>query len=172
MDGYFEKTIDGKGRVSLQREMVLEMGDELVVAPWPERCVAVMHPDQHREIADQLYERGFTDPRIRAAARLFCGNAAKLKADPQNRLVLPEYLRTFAGLGSEAVLIGAGRHAEIWDKKRYQEYMEAHLADPGSESDLLSTTFAQIEPQSKGTPGASGNDASGAHAEAGASAGR
>mgnify|MGYP002514720409 FL=1 len=51
---------------------------------------------------------------------LFSG-ACEVTPDKQGRILLPQELRTFAGLDKDLVIIGANDKAEIWDKARWDE---------------------------------------------------
>jgi DNA-binding transcriptional regulator/RsmH inhibitor MraZ len=49
--------------------------------------------------------------------------------DKQGRLLLPAFLRSSIGLGSDAVVVGSRNHAEIWAPDRWDVYRRA-LDDP------------------------------------------
>ena len=49
----------------------------------------------------------------------------------------PAFLREFAGLGSEAVIVGSRDHAEIWEPSRWAGYARA-LDDPDELARALS----------------------------------
>jgi len=51
---------------------------------------------------------------------LFSG-ACEVTPDKQGRILLPQELRTFAGLEKDIVVIGANDKAEILDKARWDE---------------------------------------------------
>jgi MraZ protein len=42
--------------------------------------------------------------------------------DKQGRFIIPQYLKDFAGIKEESVIIGVSNRIEIWDSKRWQEY--------------------------------------------------
>ena len=45
--------------------------------------------------------------------------AEEVDCDKQGRFVVPTYLRDYAGITEEIVIIGAGDHFEIWDKDEW-----------------------------------------------------
>jgi MraZ protein len=50
--------------------------------------------------------------------------------DAQGRLVLPPALREFAGLTSEAVVVGSRDHIELWEPDKWATYSaEMNSAD-------------------------------------------
>jgi MraZ protein len=45
-----------------------------------------------------------------------------LEFDAQGRVMLPEYLRSFAGLAKKVVIAGLYSRLEIWDEAAWQAY--------------------------------------------------
>jgi MraZ protein len=62
-----------------------------------------------------------------------------VELDGQGRLVVPASLRKFAGLKSEAVVVGALDHIELWEPSRWDgvsaqmssDEFAAHITDLG-----------------------------------------
>jgi MraZ protein len=48
--------------------------------------------------------------------------AMDVEVDKQGRVILPEYLRQFAGLKKEVVLAGLYSRIEIWDSEKWNTY--------------------------------------------------
>ena len=68
----------------------------------------------------------------RAFGRHMLGGAMDVDFDNQGRIVLPDYLRKFAGLKKRAVIAGLYGRLEIWDEETWQKYklgMEAKSGD-------------------------------------------
>ena len=42
--------------------------------------------------------------------------------DKQGRILLPRYLKEHAEIEKDIVVIGVGDHAEIWNRRKYDEY--------------------------------------------------
>ena len=58
----------------------------------------------------------------RAFARLMLAGAMDVEIDGQGRIVLPEYLRQFAGLSKEVIVAGLYSRLELWDSVKWSEY--------------------------------------------------
>ena len=50
---------------------------------------------------------------------------------------LPVNLREFAGLDKNAVIVGVGNRAEIWDAERWNAYNEENAEDVGELAEQL-----------------------------------
>src|SRR5262245_32360388 len=57
---------------------------------------------------------------------MFYSMAVRLEMDKQGRVVLPEESIQRAGLGSEVVLTGAGKHLVLWSKQAYEGFVSQH----------------------------------------------
>jgi MraZ protein len=51
--------------------------------------------------------------------RFIYSNAVEVQPDSQGRVVIPNDLKNYAGIEKDAVINGAGDHAEIWSKERW-----------------------------------------------------
>jgi MraZ protein len=48
--------------------------------------------------------------------------AMDVTVDAQGRVVLPDYLREYAGLGKKVVLAGLYNRLEVWDSAKWEEF--------------------------------------------------
>ena len=62
--------------------------------------------------------------RVRRYVRLLLGAKEVVVLDTQGRIVLPEHLRSYAGLTHTAKVIGCIDKVEIWDPGRFQEHLQ------------------------------------------------
>jgi MraZ protein len=58
------------------------------------------------------------DPDAKDYARHVISNAAEAPIDSQGRVLVPQYLREYAGLEKEVTLAGTGATIEVWDPAR------------------------------------------------------
>ncbi|MEZ5876465.1 MAG: hypothetical protein R3D43_01160 [Tepidamorphaceae bacterium] len=61
----------------------------------------------------------YSDERDLLSVELF-GRCEELKVDGDGRIVLPDDLRTHAGIESEAVMVGLGHKFQIWEPGRFE----------------------------------------------------
>jgi MraZ protein len=53
------------------------------------------------------------------------GNAVEVDLDSAGRILVPEHLREFAGIGSSVVVAGVHNRLELWDETRWKSYAAA-----------------------------------------------
>ena len=70
--------------------------------------------------------------------RFFFANALRCEPDKQGRILLPQELRNYAHLTENAVILGFGDKAEIWDADTYDK-MEQNFLEAGSMDAVLSS---------------------------------
>jgi len=63
--------------------------------------------------------------------RMLYSNAHDAVPDKQNRVVVPQPLREYAGIVGEVVIVGVGKFMEVWNPQEWQrarEEIQAHAA--------------------------------------------
>lgn len=117
--GEFRHSIDGKGRVAVPARFRAELAAGATVCRWLESCVAIFPKQQWQQLADAAQAERYADAGARAFTRFLFSGAFEVEPDAQGRLVLPASLRQFGGLKSEAVVVGAADHIELWEPTRW-----------------------------------------------------
>ena len=132
--GTYAPKLDDKGRVILPAKFRDELASGMVVTRGQERCLYVFSQREFEDINEKIRQASITSKQNRDFLRLFLSGASQEIPDKQNRITLPQNLRTYAGLDRELTVIGAGSRAEIWDTEAWNNYYE------NAEADFLNTT--------------------------------
>ena len=119
--GEYNHTVDEKGRLIIPSKFREELGDEFVVTKGLDGCLFVYDESEWERLEDKLKALPLTNRDARAFARFMLAGAAKVEPDKQGRILLPQNLRTFAGLEKDVVLIGVAGRIEIWNKDIYEK---------------------------------------------------
>lgn len=140
--GTYTPKIDAKGRVALPAKMRAQLGRGMVMARGQERCVYVLPQREFRRIAMQMQKTSMGSRAAREYLRMFLSGAVDQDPDKQGRVLIPQMLRDYAGLGDEIVIIGVGTRAEIWNKQAWGDYLTAH--EQGY-ADITSDVLPELE---------------------------
>ena len=119
--GEYNHTIDEKGRLIIPAKFREELGNEFVVTRGLDGCLFGYNNSEWQVFEDKLRALPLTNKDARQFQRFMLAGAASVEIDKQGRILLPQVLRTFAGLDKDVVLIGVAGRIEIWSKDKYEE---------------------------------------------------
>jgi MraZ protein len=127
--GEYRHSVDDKGRLAVPSRFRAQLDAGLVVSRWLDACLAIHTRTGWDALADKIATLPITDENARRFSRFIFAGAVEATLDSQGRVLLPGYLRDMAGLTSEAVVVGARDHAEIWAPATWESYRQS-LEDP------------------------------------------
>ncbi|MGA2820265.1 MAG: division/cell wall cluster transcriptional repressor MraZ [Anaerolineales bacterium] len=131
--GEFEHALDDKGRLTIPAKLRAGFAAGAVVTRGFEPCLVVYPVETFRLLEQKAHGLTPTDPSHRAIFRLLFGGAADVVLDSVGRVLIPPYLRTYAALATQVVVVGAGQYIEVWDAGKWSEQL-ATLNDAESNS--------------------------------------
>jgi MraZ protein len=130
---YNEHNLDAKGRLVLPASFrdEFEFGGILAFGG----THAMIHTiSGWQQVATSIETSGRYNPRELAVIKSF---ATQFKPDAQNRVKVPDRLRTAAGLDREVALIGMGHYVALYSLDRWQQIQGEVMADDGTDDDLM-----------------------------------
>lgn len=126
--GEHDHTIDRKGRLIIPsrfREVMKEHYTERLVATRGlDRCLFLFPEDEWRTQESRFRSLSFTKPEARRFNRIFFSGAAELGCDRQGRVLIPPYLKEYAGIKRDVVVVGVSNRIEVWDKEEWKKFYE------------------------------------------------
>lgn len=120
--GEYTHTIDDKGRMSIPAKFRSEVGAGAVLTRGLDHCLWLYPKKEWEVIAQKLAQLPISQKKSRAFARLMLAGAWSIEVDSQGRMMIPEYLRTYAGLGKNATIAGLYNRVEIWNEDSWHDY--------------------------------------------------
>ena len=120
--GEYKHNLDEKGRMAVPKKFREELKGGAVITRGLDNCLFLYTKKEWEKLAEKLASLPFSQAKSRAFSRLMLAGAMDVEVDKQGRIVLPEYLRTFAGLKKTAVVAGLYNRLEIWDQEKWVEY--------------------------------------------------
>ena len=127
--GEYRHSVDDKGRIAVPAKFRAQLASGAVVSRWLDGCLAIHTQPGWDGLEARVAGLPITDGNARLFQRYVFAGAFEADLDRQGRVVVPAYLRDWAGLAGEAVIVGSRDHAEIWAPARWDEYARA-LEDP------------------------------------------
>ena len=124
--GEFAYQIDNKFRLILPakfREVSQSNYIEKFIATRGLDGCIFLWPDKEWELQEQKFKAlPFTKRNARHFNRILFSGAAELRPDKQGRVLLPGYLREYAGIRHDVMIVGISSRIEIWDIERWRDF--------------------------------------------------
>jgi MraZ protein len=120
--GEYSHNLDDKGRLAIPVKFRNQVKKGAVVTRGLDNCLFLYTKSEWEKLAEKLAALPISQANSRAFARLMLAGAMDVEVDKQGRVILPEYLRQFAGLKKEVVLAGLYSRIEIWDSEKWNTY--------------------------------------------------
>lgn len=122
-----ELAVDDKGRVLVPNSRQFILGPAFQIFRDPRGCLLLMENSKYTHfvekiIGDQFDPGGLISPEVSVLQDYVLAEAVDGKIDPQNRMVVPLRLRTWAQIKEKIYLRGKGHVIELWAKELYDDY--------------------------------------------------
>ena len=126
--GEYTHTIDEKDRFILPakfREKIKTLKErKLYITRGLDGCLFLFAEEAWRKLEDKLKSLSFTKQQSRHFNRLYFSGASEVDIDTQGRIIITEYLKEFAQIKREIVIIGVSDRIEVWDKLRWNKFFK------------------------------------------------
>ena len=103
--GEFEHSIDDKSRLAVPARFRAALQDVLYITRGLDRCLVIWDSDSWRAQADRLRSLNPWQGDARRLQRHFFSGAVQAQPDKLGRVVIPQFLREYAQLDTEVVVV-------------------------------------------------------------------
>lgn len=126
--GEYYVSFSGQGRLVVPKKIreLLGQAKGFTLTKGFDDCLAGYKDDDWKKGTAELMSVSVTDNQKNEFKRHFFSSAVTIEIDRQGRIVIPQSLLDYVGFQSlkEAVIIGVGDHFEIWEPRRWQDYLK------------------------------------------------
>lgn len=120
--GEYLHSIDAKKRLSIPSKMRKELGRHSVITKGLDNCLYIYPLKEWQALAQKLSSLPAGQSSTRSFTRLMLSGASEVDTDGLGRILVPDYLKQYADLKKNVVVIGLYNHLEIWDKEKWEKY--------------------------------------------------
>ncbi|OGY62598.1 MAG: cell division/cell wall cluster transcriptional repressor MraZ [Candidatus Colwellbacteria bacterium RIFCSPLOWO2_12_FULL_46_17] len=138
--GEFSHNVDEKGRVAIPSKFRSKISGGAIITRGLDKCLFVFTKTDWEKLAGKLIELPLAQANSRAFVRLMLSGASDVKLDVQGRILVPDYLRKYAGVKKAVKVIGVYNRMEVWDEKNW----EAYKSKTESASDEIAEKMADL----------------------------
>ena len=120
--GEYLHSIDLKKRMAVPSKFRADLKNKVVVTRGLDKCLFVYPMKVWEDLAGKLGTLPVGESATRSFIRLMLAGAVDVEVDKQGRILIPDFLKSYAGLGKNVIVAGIYNRLEIWDEKKWKEY--------------------------------------------------
>lgn len=122
--GEFTHKVDSKNRIMMPSEFREDLEGDFYITKGPENSLIIYTEEEFTKQSQKLDEKINESKKNRAIKRLFFSSTVKMSLDKQGRILLNKNLKDYSGIKDEAMIIGNNTTIELWDRERWQAYID------------------------------------------------
>ena len=122
--GQYQHNLDEKGRLMIPARYRELLAAGAFIMQGFDRCLMVMTDIHFKEVYERINAMNLADPNARLLRRLILSTAYPIEIDKVGRILVPQTLRQFNGLASEAIVAGQGEYFEVWNPAEWNEQID------------------------------------------------
>lgn len=124
--GEYLHSIDRKGRLILPskfREAAkAHFVEKFFVTRGLDKCLFMFSEEEWRTQENKFKSLSFTKQEARTFNRLYFSGAQEMMPDKQGRILLPQYLKDFAEIKKDIMIVGVSNRIEIWARDKWESF--------------------------------------------------
>ncbi|RME57953.1 transcriptional regulator MraZ [Candidatus Parcubacteria bacterium] len=120
--GEFRHNLDNKGRLAIPAKFRPEIAGGAIITRGLDNCLFLFTAKEWDTLVRKLNALPLAQANSRAFVRLMLSGAMDVDLDSQGRILIPDYLRKYAGLEKRVVVAGLYSRIEVWGERQWEEY--------------------------------------------------
>lgn len=127
--GGYDHTIDKKGRIAIPAKLRDAFGQSFMICRgiYGKNCICVYPTEQWEKLVEKI--GNLPSAKSSVVKRYLYEGAFEVEFDTQGRILIPQSLREFASLETDAHIIGVDTNLEIWNKELWQKENSEYTAE-------------------------------------------
>ena len=138
--GEYKHTIDLKKRLAIPSKLRKEIGEKTILTRGLDNCLFLYPMHEWQKLTEKLAELPMGQGNTRSFLRLLLAGAVEVEGDQLGRILVPDFLKNYAGLRQRVVVIGVYNRLEIWDEERW----EAYKKDVEKNTDMIAEKLGEL----------------------------
>ena len=135
--GEYTYTLDSKRRLAIPAKFRKLLKKKAVITRGLDNCLFLYPENEWQKLAKKLSQLPLSQSDARGFARLMLAGASDVSIDSLGRILLPDYLKEYAGLNKKVVIAGLFNRIEIWSEKSWKEYKNKTEKEIGDMAERL-----------------------------------
>lgn len=119
--GKYTYSIDEKKRLAIPVKFRQLLKKKAVITRGLDKCLFLYSAKEWGSLAKKISQLPLAQVDARSFSRLMLGGAMEVTLDNLGRILIPDYLKAYAGLKKKIIFIGLFDRVEIWDEEEFQK---------------------------------------------------
>jgi MraZ protein len=119
--GEYKYSIDEKKRLAIPVKFRKLLGKKAVVTRGLDKSLILYPAREWGNLAKKISKLPLAQADARNFSRLMLGGAMEVSIDGLGRILVPDYLKDYAGLKKKVIFIGLYDRVEVWDETEFQK---------------------------------------------------
>ena len=120
--GEYIYSIDAKKRLAIPSKFRKDLGKKAVITRGLDNCLVIYPLKEWQKMAKKLESLPTSRVDARSFTRIVLSGAVDVGLDKLGRILIPDYLKSYAFLKKNVTILGLSNRIEIWDEGRWSEY--------------------------------------------------
>jgi len=129
--GEYKYNLDEKKRLTMPSKFRKELGKKAIVTRGIDGCLFLYSEKEWKDLAEKLAKLPFSQSNARSFSRVMLAGAMDVSIDSMGRVLIPDYLKEYAGLDKKVVVAGLYSRIEIWDEDSWVKYNNKNAKNIG-----------------------------------------
>lgn len=138
--GEYQYALDAKKRLAIPARVRKQFGDRAVITRGLNNCLFLYPMEQWQRLTEKLGQLSVGQGDTRSFSRLMFSGAMEVDLDTLGRVLIPDYLKQYAGLSQRVAIIGVYDRLEVWDEERWIRYKE----DAEKNTDMIAEKLGEL----------------------------
>ncbi len=122
--GEYIHTLDPKKRLALPSKFRKELGKKVVITRGLDNCLFVYPLKAWQKVSEKIALLPMGQADTRGFGRFMLAGAVESDVDSIGRILVPDFLKAFAGFQTAVAVIGVHDRVELWDENVWNAYKE------------------------------------------------
>jgi MraZ protein len=120
--GEYTYSIDEKKRLAVPVKFRQSLGKKATITRGLDNCLFLYPAKEWDILAKKISKLPLAQADARSFARLMLGGAMEVNFDNMGRILIPDYLKKYAGLNKKVIFVGLYDRIEVWDEAEFEKY--------------------------------------------------
>lgn len=138
--GEYQHTLDTKKRLSIPAKLRKVIGERAILTRGLNNCLVLYPMEQWQKLTEKLSQLPVGQGDSRSFLRLMFSGAVEVEMDQLGRVLVPDFLKTYAGFKQRVTIVGVYDRLEIWDEERWTSYK----AEVEKNTDMIAEKLGEL----------------------------